>query len=130
MFQPLHIHLLSLFYRLEMKNLSPFPHLHASSCMIFAILVTPFAFPTSKIYCTSISYNFNPCTSTMHAISARFTITHHNLCFHQIHFLAFTLMCTFSTIKVFYAVPPLFPISILCHPSTIFIVTCPLLSRS
>ena len=53
--------------------------------------------------------------------------THHNLCFHQIHYQAFTLKCTFPSVS-FFAVPPCSPLSNLNHPRVVFLVTCPLIS--
>ena len=93
------------------------------------IFVTPIALSTFKIHCKSVCHSFYFCASTMYPVSAwstwyyichyfsttnatcvllarwlyayPFNLSHHNLCFHKIHFQAFSLKCTFLCNKFF-----------------------------
>ena len=72
MSQPLHIHVMSLFYRLDLKILSLFSHYHGMFVIMFYVFVIPFPFSSSNVYCKSISCPFNLSTSFIYLIYTRF----------------------------------------------------------
>ena len=139
-----------------MTNLSLFPH-HEIFFRICYVFVTPFTFPTSKIYCKSISHAFNVYASSIYPVPKKlhntaFTIvfsatnvtwvivarwsytdlpnlTHHNLSPDSLS-PHLTLKCTFPTIKCFLQFRHGLQPSKLYHMRTIFLATCRLLSCS
>ena len=75
MSQSFQVHLLRLFSRQDMTNLSVSTSQEEFFFQIFQVFITLFAFPTLKIYCKSIYHPLNPFASSMYPDSTRLNNT-------------------------------------------------------